>query len=662
MFELFARRLPEGRRYGVVAGVGRLLDALDDFRFDQAELDWLREADVVDADTIQWLADYRFTGDVWGYPDGELYFPQSPVLIVEGTFAECVILETVFLSILNHDSAIASAAARMISAAGDRPCIEMGSRRTHEASAVAAARSAYIAGFAATSNLEAGRTYGIPTTGTSAHSFTLLHDTERDAFEAQVRALGPGTTLLVDTYDVPEAIRTAVDVAGPELGGVRLDSGDLVALAAEVRKQLDDLGATSTRITVTSDLDEYAIAALAAAPVDGYGVGTALVTGSGRRRAASSTSSWHAPATTARWCRSPRRASDKISVGGRKSALRRRDADGTAQAEVIGIDLDPVDDGDDRPLLVELVRDGARVHKETLDDARERLRARRSPSCRRRRCSSCAANPPSTPSTRRHQHDARRTDRRRRAERLLRGRIAGRRRRRQVAADVAELLATKAYATVVATRDHHIDPGAHFSDTPDFVDSWPRHCVVGTPGEEFHPPLEPALFDEIFYKGEYAAAYSGFEGASADGVRLADWLRDARRRRGRRVRHRDRPLRTRDRPRRRARGLRGAGHRGPHRRGVAGQPARRAPRLGRRGRGPQRGLRIRDGAARRQPRPSRRSAPASVGAASERSSRDQREGSVTSDMPRRLVPSRQGDDNRVNTAGSVGVSLSWRHG
>jgi nicotinamidase/pyrazinamidase len=97
----------------------------------------------------------------------------------------------------------------------------------------------------------------------------------------------------------------------------------------------------------------------------------------------------------------------------------------------------------------------------------------------------------------------------------------------QVAADVAELLATQAYATVVATRDHHIDPGAHFSDTPDFVDSWPRHCVVGTPGEEFHPPLEPALFDEIFYKGEYAAAYSGFEGASADGVGLADWLRDA---------------------------------------------------------------------------------------------------------------------------------------
>jgi nicotinate phosphoribosyltransferase len=375
VFELFARRLPDGRRYGVVAGVGRLLDALEDFRFGPAELRWLREADVVDADTIDWLADYRFTGTVWGYPDGELYFPQSPVLIVEGPFAACVILETVFLSILNHDSAIASAAARMTSAAGGRPCIEMGARRTHEAAAVAATRSAYIAGFAATSNLEAGRMYGIPTTGTSAHSFTLLHDTERDAFEAQVRALGAGTTLLVDTYDIPEAIRTAVDVAGPGLGGVRLDSGDLVSLATEVRKQLDELGATSTRITVTSDLDEYAIAALAAAPVDGYGVGTALVTGSGAPTSGFVYKLVSRAGADGEMVPVAKKSKDKISVGGRKSALRRRGQDGTAQAEVIGIDLTPPDDGDDRMLLVELVRDGVRVHQESLDDARDRLKA-----------------------------------------------------------------------------------------------------------------------------------------------------------------------------------------------------------------------------------------------------------------------------------------------
>jgi nicotinate phosphoribosyltransferase len=375
VFELFGRRLSGGRRYGVVAGVGRALDALEEFRFGADELAWLADAGVVDADTIAWLADYRFSGDVWGYPDGELYFPQSPVLVVEGTFAECVVLETVFLSILNHDSAIATAASRMITAADGRPCIEMGSRRTHESAAVAAARSAYIAGFAATSNLEAGRTYGIPTTGTSAHSFTLLHDTEREAFESQVRALGPGTTLLVDTYDIPEAIRTAVDVAGDGLGGVRLDSGDLVSLARAVREQLDGLGATGTRITVTSDLDEHAIAALAAAPVDGYGVGTALVTGSGVPTSGFVYKLVARAGDDGQMLPVAKKSKDKTSVGGRKYALRRRSANGTATAEVIGIGEAPPSDADDRSLLVELVRDGKRVHTESLEEARTRLRA-----------------------------------------------------------------------------------------------------------------------------------------------------------------------------------------------------------------------------------------------------------------------------------------------
>jgi nicotinate phosphoribosyltransferase len=371
VFELFSRRLSGGRRYGVVSGVGRLLDVLETFRFGADEIAWLRAADVVDSDTIEWLASYRFRGTIWGYPEGEIYFPNSPVLVVEGTFAECVILETVFLSILNHDSAIASAASRMISAAGERPCIEMGSRRTHEWSAVAAARAAYVAGFSATSNLEAGRRYGIPTTGTSAHSFTLLHDTEREAFEAQVRALGPGTTLLVDTYDISKAVRAAVDVAGPELGAVRLDSGDLVSLARTVRAQLDELGATSTKITVTSDLDENAIAALAAAPVDGYGVGTALVTGSGVPTSGFVYKLVSRAGDDGEMVSVAKASKDKISVGGRKYALRRQTADGVARAEVIGIGGAP--DGPGRSLLVELVRDGERIHHETLDDSRQRL-------------------------------------------------------------------------------------------------------------------------------------------------------------------------------------------------------------------------------------------------------------------------------------------------
>lgn len=375
VFELFARRLPDGRRYGVVAGIGRVLDALADFTFDEGALDYLRRADVVDETTLGWLADFRFTGSIWGYPEGEIYFPGSPVVIVEGSFAECVILETLLLSVLNHDAAIASAAARMISAAGDRPCIEMGSRRTHEVAAVASARAAYIAGFAATSNLQAGDTYGIPTAGTSAHSFTLLHDSERDAFAAQIEALGKNTTLLVDTYDIPEAVRTAVELAGTDLGGVRLDSGDLVSLAKTVRKQLDDLGATKTRITVTSDLDEYAIAALASAPVDSYGVGTALVTGSGAPTCGFVYKLVARAGDDGVMVPVAKKSKDKVSLGGRKYVLRQKNRGGTAQAEVIGIGEPPVNDGDDRSILIPLVTRGRRVYNESLDDSRTRLKS-----------------------------------------------------------------------------------------------------------------------------------------------------------------------------------------------------------------------------------------------------------------------------------------------
>ncbi len=375
VFELFGRRLPDGRRYGVVAGVGRALDAVEAFRFDDEAVAALEG--VVDDATLEWLAGYRFTGDIWGYAEGEVYFAHSPLLIVEASFAEAVVLETVLLSIYNHDSAIASAASRMTLAAGDRPCIEMGSRRTHEEAAVAAARAAYVAGFASTSNLAARQRYGVPTTGTSAHSFTLLHDTEEDAFRAQVTSLGVGTTLLVDTYDVAEAVRTAVEVAGPELGAVRLDSGDLGALAVEVRAQLDGLGAHGTRIVVTSDLDEHAIRALASAPVDGYGVGTQLVTGSGHPTSGFVYKLVAREDDTGALRSVAKKSVDKISVGGRKYALRRRGAQGVAEAEVVGIGRPSQDDGDDRELLVPLVRGGEVVGREPLEAARERHYASR---------------------------------------------------------------------------------------------------------------------------------------------------------------------------------------------------------------------------------------------------------------------------------------------
>jgi nicotinate phosphoribosyltransferase len=359
-FELFARKLPDGRRYGVVAGTGRFLEALPEFRFDDDACESL--AEFLDHDTLAYLRDFRFSGDVDGYAEGELYFPGSPVLSVHGSFAECVLLETLALSIFNHDTAVASAAARMVSAADGRPLMDMGSRRTHEHAAVAAARAAYIAGFAASSNLEAHHRYGVPTEGTSAHAFTLLHTgpdgpDEPAAFAAQVDALGPGTTLLVDTYDVTTGVDNAVAAAGTGLGAVRIDSGDLGVLARQTRAQLDRLGATHTRIVVSGDLDEFAVAGLRAEPVDSYGVGTSLVTGSG-----APTANMVYKLAEVDGIPVEKRSAHKESHGGRKAALRLSRPTGTITEEVVH----PADRPPERPepsrvLTIPLVRSGRTV-------------------------------------------------------------------------------------------------------------------------------------------------------------------------------------------------------------------------------------------------------------------------------------------------------------
>lgn len=371
VFEVFARRLPEGRRYGVVAGMGRVIEAITDFRFTEAEIDQLSATAVVDDETLKWLADYRFTGDIDGYAEGELYFPGSPILTVRGTFAESVVLETLILSILNHDSAVASAAARMSAAAHGRPIIEMGGRRTHEYAAVAAARAAYLAGFATTSNLEAGRRYGIPTRGTVAHAFMLLHDSEEEAFRAQVAKMGTDTTLLVDTYDITKGIETAVRVAGPELGAIRIDSGDVGVLARKAREQLDALGARDTRIMVSGDLDEHAIAALRAEPVDAYGVGTSVVTGSG-----APTAGMVYKLVEVNGRPVAKRSENKASRGGQKAALRRHKPTGTALEEVVYPTARPPEFGEhDRLLQIPLMRGGRPVDNlPTLEDGRALLR------------------------------------------------------------------------------------------------------------------------------------------------------------------------------------------------------------------------------------------------------------------------------------------------
>ncbi len=398
VFEVFSRRLPDGRRYGVAAGLGRFLTALTEFRFGDDEIGFLRDRNVIDEGTARWLADYRFTGDVRAYREGEVFFPNSPVLQVEGTFAEAVVLETLALSVFNADSAIAGAAARMVSAADGRPLAEMGSRRTGEWNAVAAARAAYIAGFGATSNLEAGRTWGIPTMGTAAHAFTLLHDSEEAAFRSQLDALGDGTTLLVDTYDIEAAGRDRGPADDGRLGAVRIDSGDLPSVVASVRAQLDRLGATATKITVTNDLDEYTIAALRAAPVDSYGVGTSVVSGSGHPAAGMVFKLVaHQTPSGDEWVPVAKKSADKASTGGRKEAGRRL-RNGIATAEVVRTSgrVGP----DERPLLVPVVSTARSTRRSSGSPASRphgRTTSVRRRSCRRTRHASDAATRRSRP-------------------------------------------------------------------------------------------------------------------------------------------------------------------------------------------------------------------------------------------------------------------------
>ncbi|MGH9068908.1 MAG: nicotinate phosphoribosyltransferase [Acidimicrobiales bacterium] len=390
VFEVFARRLPPGRRYGVLAGVERLAEAVCSLRFGPEELDAVAAAGVVGPAGLERLAGYRFSGSIDAYAEGELFFPFSPVLTVEATFAEAVVLETLVLSVLNHDSAVASAAARMTEAAQGRTLIEMGSRRTHEEAAVDAARAAYLAGFTATSNLEAGRRYRVPTTGTASHAFVLAHADERAAFRAQIDAQGPGTTLLVDTFDIAEGIRAAVEVAGPGLGAIRIDSGNLAVEARRARALLDSLGAGSTRIVVSGDLDEYAIEELAPVPIDAYGVGSKVVSGSG----APSASFVYKLVAIAGGDGDDqglrpvgKRSAGKTNRGGRKTAWRVLSADGLATGEVVAVSEDgggtgPPDAGlmpadwmgpsaSARPLQTRVVEDGRPTRRASLAGARE---------------------------------------------------------------------------------------------------------------------------------------------------------------------------------------------------------------------------------------------------------------------------------------------------
>lgn len=379
VFELFARRLPQGRKYGVVAGTGRVIEAVRNFRFDEKRVAWLEANKIVEPAVIERLRNFKFNGKITGYHEGDLYFPYSPILTVEGTFAEAVLLETVLLSIMNYDSAVASAASRMVQAAKGMPVFELGSRRAHEQAAVSASRAAYITGFAGTSNLEAGFAYGIPTMGTSAHAFSLAHKDEKDAFREQIAALGVKTTLLVDTYDIEQGIRNAVEVAGPELGGIRIDSGDLYEETTKARALLDELGAKDTKIILSSDIDEYIIDELVdrGTPVNGIGAGTKVVTGSGHPTAGMVYKLVAIEDENGEMRPVAKKANGKKSVGGRKYAWRETDGAGYAHKEVVVVRNNPlyakqyVDTPDRRTLQREYFVNGEVVFEPTLAEIRE---------------------------------------------------------------------------------------------------------------------------------------------------------------------------------------------------------------------------------------------------------------------------------------------------
>lgn len=380
-FEVFSRALPPGRRYGVLAGVGRIVDSIKRFKFSEVELKYLKDNNIVGQKTIDFLATYKFSGDIWAYREGEIYFPFSPIVRVDAPFGEAILLETLILSILNFDSAIASAGARMVSAAKDRLLVEMGSRRTHEWSAVSAARAAYIVGFSSTSNLKAGQLYGIPTAGTIAHAFILAHADEKSAFEAQLSSQGTNTTILVDTYNIEQGIKEAIYTAGTSLSAVRIDSGNPADESLKARSLLDSLGATATKIIISGDLDEYKIEALSTKPIDSFGVGTKLVTGSGEATAhfvyklvaiQNHPSDQHLTPVA-------KKSISKSTLGGRKSPFRLLDKNGFAQLEFLDwLDLDSemesmvnLNQSDFRMLQEKVVSKGIPIEMASLDLLRE---------------------------------------------------------------------------------------------------------------------------------------------------------------------------------------------------------------------------------------------------------------------------------------------------
>jgi nicotinate phosphoribosyltransferase len=372
-FEFFVRKLPRGRNFLVAAGLEQVLDFLERARFAPRELEWLRATGRFPADFVDWLAAWRFEGEVDAMPEGTLCFPDEPLLRVVAPLPQAQLVETRIINLLHFQTLIASKAARSVLAAPGKLLVDFGLRRAHGAEAgLLAARAAYLAGYSGTATVLAGMRFGIPVFGTMAHSYVQAHDSEVEAFRTFAHAQPDNAVLLIDTYDTEAAARKVVALAhelaeeGIAVKGVRLDSGDLGELARRVRSILDDGGLQATTIFASGDLDEYRLRDLLAsgAPIDGFGVGTRLVT------------SAEAPYLDCAYKLQEYagRARRKRSIGkatwpGRKQVWRSYDGQGRMTGDVISLQ------GDSQPgeeLLVCVMRDGKRLLPQpALQEARE---------------------------------------------------------------------------------------------------------------------------------------------------------------------------------------------------------------------------------------------------------------------------------------------------
>jgi nicotinate phosphoribosyltransferase len=372
-FSLFVRRLPPGRNFLLACGLGTVLELLENYHFPAAAIAHLRGTGDFDGGFLDWLGGLRFTGDVRAVPEGTPIFAEEPILEVEAPLPEAQVIETLVMNQLHLQTVLASKAARVRAAAGHRTVVDFGVRRMHGADAgLKSARAFHVAGLDATSNVLAGKVFGVPVTGTMAHAYIQAHDDEMESFRAWVRTF-PETVLLVDTYDTLEGVRKVVRLAG-ELGenfrvrGIRLDSGDLGALATESRKLLDEGGLSAVAIFASGGLDEWKIRELvrAGAPIDGFGVGTAM----GVSKDAPSLDMVYKLTSHGGQGRL-KLSSGKRTLPGRKQVFREEDGEGKAVRDTIGRDGESLPG---RPLLRPVMQGGRRLPegREPLEELRRR--------------------------------------------------------------------------------------------------------------------------------------------------------------------------------------------------------------------------------------------------------------------------------------------------